>query len=122
MGESFTIEQWLQGMTGFDISDNTMRAILAGRGVRPCTDMAELVGSAGIRLRDLCLADTYRWLATASSSSEIYESDGGWQSRRTSKTDFDRKALMREANRLYALHGETSSIDTVKGKIRIMAL
>ena len=123
MDGSYTIEQWLQGMVDYALPSATLRVVLFNRGVAQGTEMAELDTPEGARLRDLCLADIYRWLASSSStSSGAYESDGGWQSQKSIKNVVDRSYLMREANRIYAQYGETSSVSDVKGKIRIMPI
>lgn len=122
-GCSYTIEQWLQGMVDYDLPLATLRAVLYNRGISEGTEMAELDTPEGARARDLCLADIYRWLASSSStSSGAYESDGGWQSQKSTKNVVDRGYLMREANRIYTQYGETASVSDIKGKIRIMPI
>ena len=96
---TYTIKEWLKGMAAdFDVSDQTLRAILYNNGLSGDTDVADVSEKS----KDLSLADLYMSLASSSSKSgSIYDSDGGWQRGRATKNVVDRSWFRDRANDLY---------------------
>ena len=73
--DMFTIEEWLRSMVAYPVTDSTIRAILAKRGVPPASELS-LVAE---RDRDLCLGEMYLWCATVpSTGSSVKDSDADW--------------------------------------------
>lgn len=98
-----TIEQYLQGMVDFNLSDNTLAAILFNRNITEGADAA----SVTLMQRELALADLYVFVAGSSTSaSGDYESDGGWQRQRSAKNVYNRNGLLALAKALYKKWGE----------------
>ena len=94
-----TINDWLTAkVADYDLNQDTIEAILIDNGASGSTFLAD----ATEKQKDLCLADVYMALATSpSKSGSIYDSDGGWQKGRATKTVVDRAWFRQEANRLY---------------------
>lgn len=98
MAQSYTIEQWLTGMVDYNVPESTVKAILFNNGISVGTEAAQVCE----RGRDLSLADLYMWLvASSSSSSGEYVSDGGWQLKKANKVVVDRGELRARAVALY---------------------
>lgn len=95
----YTISAWLKGMVAdFDISDQTLKAVVYNNGLTESVPMYEIDEKS----RDLCLADLYMAISTSSSKSgSIYDSDGGWQKGRATKNVVDRRWFKDQANALY---------------------
>lgn len=112
-----TIEQYLTGKVDYDLSENTISAILFDRGI-PSGASLESVSQ---RQKDLALADVYVYVAGSStSSSGEYESDGGWQRQRSAKNAFNRNGLLALAKKLYDKWDEP--FDGASSKIKMKSL
>lgn len=102
------IEQYLRGKVDFEISDATMASVLFDRGVEKHTDVADTTEMQ----RDLCLADLYMFVSRSSiSTSGEYESDGGWQRKKASKTVNNRAGYVKLARVLYEKWGITPPVN-----------
>lgn len=112
----YTIKEWLKGMVAdFDVSDQTLTAILYNNGLESDVLMVDVDEKS----KDLSLADLYMSLATSSSKSgSIYDSDGGWQKGRATKNVVDRSFFKDQANRLYAKWDPSRVLDTGAIKLR----
>lgn len=98
------IEQYLRGKIDYEITDATMASILFDRGISANTS----VENTTEKQRDLCLADLYVFVSRSSiSTSGEYESDGGWQKKKASKTINNRGGYVRLAKALYEKWGVT---------------
>jgi len=112
-----TIEQYLYGKVDFNLTGNTVAAILYDRGITEGVGVATVAA----RQRDLALADLYMFVANSSvSSSAEYESDGGWQSHHSAKNVRSRGNYLSLANDLYAKWGEAAP--STVGKITLKPL
>ena len=102
MATIYTIEQWLTGMVDYNVPESTLKAILFNNGIALGTEAAQVCEKG----RDLSLADLYMWLvASSSSSSGEYVSDGGWQLKKANKVVVDRAELRERARQLYLKWG-----------------
>lgn len=112
---AYTIEQYLSGKVDFNVSDNTLEAIFADRGVTKGTALSDVTE----KQKDLCLADLYMFMATSSTSKTgEYESDGGWQRQRSAKNVVDRAGFREMARELYDKWDE-KPIGTTLGKVKM---
>lgn len=105
----YTLKDWLKGMVAdFDISDESLKAVMFNNGADMATEMTDV----DERTKDLCLADIYMSLATSSSKTgSVYDSDGGWQKGRATKNVVDRGWFRDQANRLYKKWGSNKASD-----------
>lgn len=101
IASNMTMVRWLRAKADpiIDLSDDFIRAALAGRGVN---DDETLLSEVSEKTRDLCLADIY-WGAAVSSvkSGTQGESDGGWTHYVAIKNVINRDALRQMAQELY---------------------
>lgn len=112
---AYTIEQYLSGKVDFNISENTLNAIFADRGVTKGTPLSDVTE----KQKDLCLADLYMFMATSSTSkSGEYESDGGWQRQRSAKNVVDRAGFREMARELYDKWDE-KPVGSSTGKVKM---
>lgn len=108
-----TIEEYLKGKVGFDVSDNAIASILVDREVQPGTDVTEL----DKRTKDLCRADLYMWCAsTPSKTGSVEDADGVWKHKEggTESSAFDKRTLRQMANDIYGMYGENRTVTKVK--------
>lgn len=108
-----TIEEYLKGKVGFDVSDNAIASILIDREVESGADVAEL----DKRTKDLCRADLYMWCAsTPSKTGSVEDADGVWKHKEggTESSAFDKRTLRQMANDIYGMYGENRTVTKVK--------
>lgn len=109
-----TIEEYLHGCVGFEITESAITTILVDRNIKPGT----LVSEMEKRIRDLCRADLYMWCAsTPSITGSVEDANGVWKHKEggTQSSAYDKRNLRQMANDIYTLYGEN-----IKGsKIRI---
>ena len=108
-----TIEEYLQGVVGFEVKENAITSILIDREVEPNTDVTTL----DKRTKDLCRADLYMWCAsTPSVQGSVEDADGVWKHKEggTQSSAFDKRNLRQMANDIYKLYGENTSVSKVK--------
>lgn len=111
-----TLGDYIKGVTGFTVPDLTLRAICSKRGVTPYIFVDDMLGSM-IRVRDLCIADTYVWaIAQPSGSMRFEEADGNWKSARTTaEIRFGDKVQWRKfADEIYKAYGERVTTSPIK--------
>lgn len=78
-----TIEDYLRGLVGFDISDSVLNSVRAYRQVKKAADISELT----MKQKDLLYADLLMWASTSPTSyTGTKESDGGWSRTESNKT------------------------------------
>ena len=71
-----TIEEYLRGCVGFEVTDNAINTILIGRGITSGSYVTEIEE----RLQDLCRADLYMWCArTPSVTGSVEDANGVWK-------------------------------------------
>lgn len=108
-----TIEEYLRGKSGVDVSDTAIAAILFDRGIEAGAEASQL----SRRQLDLATADLYRWLATAypSTTGARTEQDGDWKSSigGTTVSAASRTIWRKEATRIYTLYGEPPIMGTI---------
>lgn len=95
-----TIESYLRGLVGFDITDEALESILFDRDVSSDTDITTLTR----KQKDLLYADMLMWAATRPSSyTGTKESDGGWSRTEGSSTllKSDKERFEELANNIY---------------------
>lgn len=100
-----TIEEYLRGCVGFEVSDSAISTILIDREIVPGTDISDI----DKRTRDLCKADLYMWCAsTPSVTGSVEDADGEWRHREggTQSSAYDKRNLRQMANDIYKLYGE----------------
>ena len=68
-----TIEEYLRGCVGFEVTDSAISTILIDRGIAPGTDVSTLEK----RQKDLCRADLYMWCASTPSVTGSVEDANG---------------------------------------------
>ena len=109
-----TIESYLRGCVGFDVSDNAINSILIDRELVPNLDIMDI----DKRTKELCKADLYMWCAsTPSVTSSIEDANGVWKHKEggTQSSAFDKRNLRAMANDIYKKYGENA----IKGTIRM---
>lgn len=114
---AITIEEYLRGKVGFEVSDSTLTSILIDRAIPEQTDVCDI----SVKNRELAYADLLMWGATNPTSySGSKEADGGWSHTEGSKTisvsDKNRWASM--ANSIYEKYDDNN----LKPRIRIFNL
>lgn len=78
-----TIEDYLKGLVGFDVTDSVLDSIRIYRNVKKGTDTEELT----VKQKDLLYADLLMWASTSPTSyTGTKESDGGWSKTESNKT------------------------------------
>ena len=111
-----TIEAYLRGCVGFDVSDEAIATILVDREVEHGADVADL----SKKTKDLCKADLYMWCAsTTSIVGSVEDSNGVWKHKEggTQSSAFDKRNLRAMANDIYKMYGE----NVVTSKMRIVS-
>jgi hypothetical protein len=114
---TLTISEYIQACVGFDIPDNTLNAILAGREI----EVTALISSVSKQSKELCCADAFRWALTKPSGSvSVSDSDAGWKHAESSAsiTEYDKVNWRKMANEIYARYGEP----VITNKMRIRSL
>ena len=109
-----TIESYLKGLVGVDVTDEAIASILAKRDI----DSGEELSEISIRLRDLCTADLYMWCVSLPSiKGTVKDGDGGWSHSEggTQVSASDKRHWRKMAYDLYKRYGEyvPSSINFV---------
>lgn len=109
-----TIEEYLRGCVGFEVSDSAITTILIDREIEPGTYVSRL----DKKTKDLCRADLYMWCAsTPSVKGSVEDADGNWKHKEggSESSAFDKRNLRQMANDIYNLYNER----TVSSKVRI---
>ena len=112
-----TVEDYLRGCVGFEVSDNALTTILIDRDIDPGTDVSTL----DKRTKDLCKADLYMWCAsTPSTIGSVEDADGEWKHKEggTQSSAYDKRNLRQMANDIYKRYGENA----VGSSIRVNCL
>lgn len=112
-----TIEAYLRGCVGFDVSDEAIATILVDREVEIGADVTDL----DKRTKDLCKADLYMWCAsTPSKIGSVEDVDGNWKHKEggTESSAFDKRNLRAMANDIYKKYGE----NVIKSSISINSI
>lgn len=112
-----TIEEYLRGRVGFEVTDSAISAILIDRGIAPGTDVTTLEK----RQKDLCRADLYMWCATTPSvTGSVEDANGVWKHKEGGMqiSDKDKFQFRKDAKNIYALYGENAR----KSSVRIVNL
>ena len=113
---AYTVETWLRGMVDFDLTQETLAAILFNRNIPAGTPAVNLTE----KQRDLCYADVLMYAAGSSvKASGEYISDNGYQLQKSAKNVFDRRALRDQAMRLYAKWNDPKADETVTSKFKM---
>lgn len=125
--DDLTIEDYLKGVTAYEIAENALRVVLVKRAVSRKTLVSELLKltdengvAIGQRTLDLATADIYMWCAsTPSVKNDTEDSDGGWKHKEGGwqTSAYDKRELRRMAKDLYDKWGETANINS---KVRII--
>lgn len=108
-----TVEDYLRGCVGFEVSDNAITTILIDREVEPGTDVALL----DKRTKDLCKADLYMWCAsTPSTTGSVEDADGEWKHKEggTQSSAYDKRNLRQMANDIYKRYGENVTQSSIR--------
>ena len=103
--ETISVEEYLRGCVGFEVSDNAITTILIDRGINPGTDVSNL----DKRTKDLCKADLYMWCAsTPSTIGSVEDADGEWKHKEggTQSSAYDKRNLRQMAYDIYKRYGE----------------
>lgn len=119
IGTGKSIEDYLRGCVGFDVTDEAISTILIDRGITSDT----LVQDLDKRTKDLCKADLYMWCAsTPSVKGSVENSNGVWKHKEggTESSAFDKRNLRIMANDIYKLYGENIVKSSVKMNARGM--
>lgn len=125
--DDLTIEDYLKGVTAYEIAENALRVVLVKRGVSRKALVSELLTltdengvQIGQRTLDLATADIYMWCAsTPSVKNDTEDSDGGWKHKEGGwqTSAYDKRELRAMAKELYDKWGEVSNINS---KMRIV--
>lgn len=108
-----TIEAYLRGCVGFEVSDSAINTILIDREIASGTDVTTLEK----RQKDLCRADLYMWCAsTPSITGSVEDANGVWKHKEggTQSSAYDKRNLRQMANDIYALYGENVRKSSIK--------
>lgn len=108
-----TIEEYLRGCVGFEVTDSAITTILIDREIVPGTDVTTLEK----RQKDLCRADLYMWCAsTPSVTGSVEDANGVWKHKEggTQSSAYDKRNLRQMANDIYALYGENVRKSSIK--------
>lgn len=108
-----TVEAYLRGCVGFDVTDDALTSILIDRDVAPGTDVTEL----DKRTKDLCKADLYMWCAsTPSVRGSVEDANSVWKHKEggTESSAYDKRNLRIMANDIYKRYGENTVSSTIK--------
>ncbi len=78
-----SIEDYLKGLVGFDVTESVLNSIRIYREIKKGTDVTEL----STKERDLLYADLLMWASTSPTSyTGTKEADGGWSKTEANKT------------------------------------
>lgn len=111
-----TVEDYLYGCVGFEVSESAISTILVDRGVEAGSSVLAL----DKRTKDLCRADLYMWCAsTPSKTGSVEEADGYWKHKTTGaeSSAFDKRNLRAMANDIYKKYKE----NVISSSIRIQS-
>lgn len=113
-----TIEEYLKGRVGFDITDQAISTILLDREINAGAEVGDLTQ----KQKDLAYADMLMWGATRPSSyTGSKDSDGGWSRTEASSTllKSDKERFAAIANEIYIKYNDPKR---AKSKIKIVNL
>jgi hypothetical protein len=111
--EAITMQEYLKGVTAYDIADSALVTISVKRGfdlLTPFEEIKNLPDNEGLKLIDLATADLYMWCAsTPSTRNDTEDSDGGWKHKQGGwqTSAYDKRQLRAMAKELYEKWGET---------------
>ena len=111
-----TINEYLSGLTAYDVTEEAVATILYRVGVQEEAVLDEIT----VRQRDLCEAYLYVWCAMLpTTTGSIEDSDSGWTHREGSKqiSAADKNRLLKLANAIFAKYG----LPLVSSGIRMQA-
>lgn len=100
-----TIEDYLKGLVGFDVTESALNSIRIYRGIKKGADVEELT----TKEKDLAYADLLMWAVTNPSSyTGAKQSDFGWTETEASKTITvtDKKGFRKDAMDIYKRYGD----------------
>lgn len=125
--DSLTVEDYLTGITAYEIAEKALRVVLAKRGLSRKALVSELLAQTdesgvkiGQRSLDLATADIYMWCAsTPSVKNDTEDADGGWKHKEGGwqTSAYDKRELRKMAKDLYDKWGENTNINS---KMRIV--
>lgn len=110
-----TIEDYLCGKVGFDVSESALNSIRVFREIPKHKDVSEL----NLRSKELVYADLLMWAATSPTSyTGSKDSDGGWNHTEASKTISvtDKKRFEKEAKAIYKKYQDRNYSASIKIK------
>lgn len=113
-----TIEEYLKGKVGFEVTEHAISTILLDRQIEIGSDP----GSLTTKQKELAYADVLKWGATRPSSyTGSKESDGGWSQTNASSTllKSDKERFEAIANDIYIKYNDPKR---TKSKIKIVNL
>ena len=113
-----TVEEYLRGKVGFEVTDEAIGTILVDRGVTVGVDVSTLISKD----KELLYADILMWAATRPSSyTGSKDSDNGWSHTEASSTllKSDKERFESIANGIYAKYNDPKRR---KSKINIINL
>ena len=101
-----TVVQYMKGIIGVNIPDDTISVILDNRGILE----SETISALTVEQKDLLRADIYSYCTTIPSTSGVVDdSDGDWRHREggIKLSEQDKRRMERIANAIYRKYGET---------------
>lgn len=108
-----TIEAYLRGCVGFEVTDSAINTILIDREVSMGTDVTTL----DRKTKELCKADLYMWCAsTPSVTGSVEDANGTWKHKEggSQSSAFDKRNLRAIANDIYKKYGENRGRGTIR--------
>ena len=125
--EDLTVEEYLRGVTAYEIPENAMTVAMMRRGLCRTASASELLKAVdknglevGLKALELATADIYMWCASAPSvKNDTEDSDGGWKHKEGGwqTSAYDKRQLRQLAKDLYEKWGETVNVNS---KMRIL--
>lgn len=109
------VVDYLKGVTGYPIRENSILTILLHRGIEVTADTSSL----DIKTRELLMADTFMLLATLpSSSGGTVKKSGDFELREGNIVLGDRRPFIKRAMSIYKLYNDPSYDDSELGLTR----
>jgi hypothetical protein len=111
--EAITMQEYLKGVTAYDIADSALVTISVKHDfdlTTPFEEIKNLPDDKGLKLIDLATADLLMWCAsTPSTRNDTEDSDGGWKHKEGGwqTSAYDKRQLRAKAKGLYKKWGET---------------
>ena len=110
-----TIEDYLKGMIGYPVSDESISAVEINRGITAGSDVSVVTE----RQRDLAIADLLMVVCQTPSTTGTEDAMGDWKHKTSGLAVTNSSALIKRANAIYSKYDESTDGLFIKDKTHL---